>query len=133
MMVEHYGAIKTIHITCVVLSVSLFVTRGLWVLMSERALWRGLSVLPHLVDTLLLASGLMLAFFIHQYPFFNSDWLSAKVIGLVVYTALGVAVFRGRYGGPGRALTELMAVIVFVYIVSVAFSKQPTGFLAPYL
>jgi len=133
MMVEYYGAIKTIHITCVVLSISLFVARGLWLLLCERALWRWLRVLPHLIDTLLLASGLTLAFFLHQYPFFNSDWLTAKVIGLIVYIALGVAVFRGHQSRPARALTGLMAVIVFVYIVSVALSKQPAGFLASYL
>ncbi|AWN15745.1 SirB2 family protein [Salinisphaera sp. LB1] len=132
MIDAYYDAIKTVHVTCVALSGSLFASRALWVLLSKRALWRWLRVLPHLIDTLLLASGLTLAFLIHQYPFLNSDWLTAKVIGLIVYIALGVAVFRGRQTGT-RAVTGLMALIVFAYIVSVAFSKQPAGFLAPYL
>lgn len=133
MMVEHYGAIKTLHMSCVALSGSLFVVRGLWVLLSGHHLWRWLRVLPHLIDTLLLASGLILAFFLQQYPFFNSGWLTAKVVGLIVYVALGVAVFRSHQSRTARALTGLMAVLVFVYIVSVAFSKQPAGFLAPYI
>ncbi|MES1954205.1 SirB2 family protein [Salinisphaera hydrothermalis] len=133
MMAEYYGEIKTVHVTCVALSGSLFASRALWVLLSQRALWRGLRVLPHLIDTLLLASGLTLAFLIHQYPFLNSDWLTAKVIGLIVYIALGVAVFRTPYNRAGRAVIGLLALTVFVYIVGVAFSKQPAGFLAPYL
>ncbi|KEZ76575.1 SirB2 family protein [Salinisphaera hydrothermalis] len=133
MIDEYYDAIKTVHVTCVALSGSLFASRALWVLLSGRALWNWLRVLPHLIDTLLLASGLTLAFLIHQYPFLNSDWLTAKVIGLIVYIALGVAVFRAPYNRAGRAVISLMALTVFVYIVSVAFSKQPAGFLAPYL
>ncbi|MGB7756097.1 MAG: SirB2 family protein [Salinisphaera sp.] len=133
MIDEYYDAIKTIHVTCVALSGSLFAARALWVLLSGRALWHWLRVLPHLIDTLLLASGLTLAFLIHQYPFLNSDWLTTKVIGLIVYIALGVAVFRGQHSRAGRALTGLMALTVFAYIVSVAISKQPAGFFGPYL
>jgi len=88
-----------------------------------------LRVLPHVIDTLLLASGLTLAFLIHQYPFVNSAWLTAKVIGLVVYIALGVMVFRGAQGRLGRALNGIAALLVFVYIISVALTKQPSGFL----
>lgn len=132
-MVEYYGAIKTLHMACVALSGGLFVTRGLWVLLSGRRLWPWLRVLPHLIDTLLLASGLTLAFFLQQYPFFNSGWLTAKVIGLIAYIALGVAVFRSHQSRSARALSGLMAGLVFVYIVSVAVSKQPAGFLAPYI
>lgn len=133
MMADYYGAIKTLHVSCVALSIGLFAGRSVWVLLSARALWRWLRVIPHVIDTLLLASGLSLAFLLHQYPFLNSDWLTAKVIGLIVYVALGVAVFRGHQSRPARALTGLMAVLVFIYIVSVAFSKQPAGFLAPYI
>jgi len=124
-----YTATKLIHMGCVGLSGGLFAARGLWVLATQRGLWRPLRVLPHVIDTLLLASGLTLAFLIHQYPFVNSAWLTAKVIGLVVYIALGVMVFRGAQGRLGRALNGIAALLVFVYIISVALTKQPSGFL----
>lgn len=130
---DFYNATKVVHIACVVFSGGLFAGRGLWVVTTRRALWHWLRVVPHMIDTLLLASGLTLAFLIHQYPFFNSGWLTAKVVGLLVYIALGVMVFRGFHGRAERALTGLAALLVFAYIISVAGSKQPAGFLAAWL
>jgi uncharacterized membrane protein SirB2 len=116
------------------LSFSLFLSRGLWLLLRPaRPLWRWLRIVPHMVDTALLASGLTLAFFIRQYPFVNSDWLTAKVIGLIVYITLGVIAFRGLRLKVGRWLVWAMALLVFGYIVSVALSKQPAGFLTAYV
>ena len=123
-----YSTTKLIHISCVVLSGSLFAGRGVWVVTTRRALWRWLRIVPHVIDTVLLASGLGLALLIHQYPFFNSDWLTAKMIGLVVYIGLGMTVFRSGATRRGRAVAGLAALLVFAYIVSVATSKQPAGF-----
>ncbi len=125
----HYLTIKAIHMSCVALSLGLFASRGAWVLASGRPLWRWLRVLPHVVDTLLLASGLTLAYVIGQYPFVNSGWLTAKVVGLFVYIGLGVMVFRGRFARPSRWALWAAALAVFAYIVSVAVTKRPEGFM----
>lgn len=126
-----YGWVKLVHIACVALSFSLFVTRGLWLLaVPGRPLWRWLRVVPHIVDTVLLASGLTLACLIRQYPFVNSHWLTAKVIGLIAYIALGMLAFRSTRPRGLRWLTWLMALLVFGYIVSVAVSKNPAGFIS---
>ncbi len=127
-----YGWIKLAQVTCVGLSVSLFTVRGLWILTRPaQPFWRcWLRFVPHAIDTLLLASGLTLAFVIQQYPFINSDWLTAKVIGLIAYIALGITAFRASLPRSARWLTRLMALSVFTYIVSVAVSKQRTDFLA---
>lgn len=129
-LAAYYPQIKTVHVICVAASIGLFVSRGVWILAAGRSLWHWLRVAPHIVDTVLLGSGLTLAFLIRQYPFVNSDWLTAKVIGLIVYIALGVVVFRGPRSPVIRATSGLMALLVFAYIVSVAVSKQPAGFLA---
>jgi uncharacterized membrane protein SirB2 len=124
-----YFAIKSIHVSCVALSLGLFASRGAWMLASGRPLWRWLRVVPHLVDTLLLASGLALAYTIHQYPFVNSPWLTAKVVGLVVYIGLGVMVCRAPFGRAARWALWAGALLVFAYIVSVALTKRPEGLL----
>lgn len=126
----YYFPIKLIHMICVGLSVTLFAARGVWLLTSGRPLWRWLRVVPHIVDTLLLASGLTLAFMIRQFPFVNSGWLTAKIVGLIAYIALGVWVFRGRQPRAARWVIWAAAIIVFAYIVSVAVTKQPAGFVA---
>jgi len=122
--------IKLVHVSCVTLSFTLFFTRGLWILgRPGRPLWKWLRVLPHIVDTLLLASGLTLAFLIHQYPFVNSGWLTAKVIGLIAYISLGMFAFRSTSPQAARWTMWVMALLVFGYIVSVAITMSPAGFM----
>ena len=94
----NYLAIKHLHITCAVLSGSFFLLRGLWMLTgSPLLLRRWVRVLPHVVDTLLLATALVLVFWSGQYPFVQ-PWLTAKVLALVAYI---VAVALTRQAGLG--------------------------------
>lgn len=128
-----YAAIKHIHFTCVVLSLLGFVVRGLWMLGGSSMLQeRWVRVVPHVVDTLLLASALTLAVMIGQYPFVHG-WLTAKVLGLIAYIGLGtVALKRGRTRRI-RLTAWLAALAVFGYIVSVALSHDPRGFFSAVL
>jgi uncharacterized membrane protein SirB2 len=74
----------------------------------------------------LLASAIALATMLRQYPF-ASGWLTAKVTGLVVYVVLGtIALKRGRTLRV-RVAAWIAAQLVFLYIVSVAITKDPLG------
>ena len=119
-----YLAIKYIHITCAILSGSLFLLRGYWMLVeSDRLRRRWVKVVPHIVDTLLLTSALIMVFWSGQYPFVQS-WLTAKVIALIVYIALGtIALKRGKTKAV-RSGALLAAIVTFAYIVSVALTRQ---------
>ena len=119
-----YLAIKYIHITCAILSGSLFLLRGYWMLVeSEMLQRRWVKVVPHIVDTLLLTSALIMVFWSGQYPFVQS-WLTAKVIALIVYIALGtIALKRGKTKAV-RSGALLAAIVTFAYIVSVALTRQ---------
>lgn len=123
-----YSFLKHVHVTCVVLSGLGFLLRGGWMLSASPLLGHRLTrVLPHVVDSLLLASALALAWWVHQYPF-REAWLTAKVLGLLAYIGLGtVALKRGRTRGV-RFAAWLGALGVFGYIVSVALTKEPAGF-----
>ena len=125
-----YSLLKHIHVGCVVLSGTGFLLRGVWMLRGSPLLKHRLTkALPHVVDSLLLASALALAVLLHQYPF-RDAWLTAKVLGLLAYIGLGaVALKRGRSLGQRRA-AWLAALGVFAYIVSVALTKTPAGFFA---
>lgn len=124
-----YSGTKIVHITCVAISGTLFTARGAWIIVTRRRLWRWLRIAPHFIDTVLLASGLTLAFIIHQYPFYNSDWLTAKVVGLIVYILLGVLMFRGARSRGWQVATGVFALVTFAYIISVAWTMRPMGFL----
>jgi len=85
---------------------------------------RWVRIVPHVVDTILLASAIALAMLTFQYPLAQS-WLTAKVLGLIIYIVLGmVALRRGRTRGQ-RTVAWLSALAVFAYIVAVALTRDP--------
>ena len=120
-----YASLKIVHVSCVAASYALFVVRGIWMMRESSHLQhRCVRIVPHLVDTLLLASAVALAVMSHQYPLANG-WLTAKVAGLLIYIGLGtVALKRGRTRRV-RVTAWLAAQAVFFYIVAVAITRQP--------
>ena len=124
-----YFAIKNLHVTCVVLSATGFLLRGLWMITGSPLLQHRLTrVFPHIVDSLLLLSAIALAVMIQQYPF-SAGWVTAMVFGLLAYILLGtVALKRGRTLGT-RVAAFVAALVVYAWIVSVAITKNLAGFL----
>jgi uncharacterized membrane protein SirB2 len=112
------------------LSLGGFVLRGIWMLRNSALLKHDLTRrLPHVIDTILLGSALIMAYISAQYPF-QQNWLTAKLVALIIYILLGVvALGRGKTLGI-RATAWVMAVIVFIYIVLVALSKNPLPYLS---
>ncbi len=122
-----YGTVKAVHTSAVALSLALFVTRGAWRAWSPTMLdVRWVRIGPHVIDTVLLASALWLAW---QLPASSPHgWLAAKIAGLVAYIALGtIALKRGRTSAV-RGAAFVAALATFGYIVSVALTKSPLGF-----
>lgn len=122
-----YLALKHIHLTFVALSLLAFFARGIWLFMNSGMLSKKwVKILPHIISTILLASGIVLAVELNMSPG-SQPWIMAKIIGLVVYIGLGVAAFKVP-NPTARKLLWISALIVFAYIVSVAISKNPLGF-----
>lgn len=124
-----YLALKHFHITCVVLSGAGFFLRGWWSVTGSPLLAARLTRwLPHLIDTCLLASAIGLAWMAGQYPFVHA-WLTAKVLGLLAYIGLGSVALRPGRPRAVRLAAWLAALAVFSFIVSVALTKNPLGWL----
>jgi uncharacterized membrane protein SirB2 len=122
-----YLAIKYLHVTCVVISITGFFLRG-WLTFAGSPVMnrRWLKWAPHLNDTILLAAAIGLATMSGQYPFV-APWLTAKIVGLLAYILLGVVALRpGRPRGV-RIAAWLAALAVFGYVVSVALTRSPAG------
>ncbi|HZR01642.1 MAG TPA: SirB2 family protein [Burkholderiales bacterium] len=120
-----YQSVKLIHVTCVVLTLTLFLLRSAWALQgSPRLQQRWAKVVPHVIDTVLLASAIWLAYQLGQAPLRDS-WLTAKLVGLLVYIATGTYVIKRARTQPGRLLALILALITFAYIVGVALTKNP--------
>lgn len=122
-----YLALKNLHVLCVVVSGSGFFLRGLWMLSdSPRLNLRWVRVVPHVVDTLLLGSAIAMAVISAQYPF-AQDWLTAKLVGLLVYILCGMMALRRGKSKTTRGIFLVAALLAFAYIVSVALTRSPLG------
>jgi uncharacterized membrane protein SirB2 len=127
-MIMSYAALKMIHVTSVAISYLLFSLRSVWMMQGSAALQqRWVKITPHVVDTVLLTSAIALAIMIHQNPIHNS-WLSAKVVGLLLYIGFGMIALRFGKTRKARISAWIAAQIVFFYIVLVAVTKNPLLF-----
>ena len=123
-----YLLLKHLHVTCVVISISGFFLRGVWMLRDSPLLDRlWVKVVPHVNDTLLLAGAIGLSVVQQQYPFVHG-WVTAKVLGLLGYIGFGMFALRRGSSKTVRAGFWLASLASFAYIVSVALPQNPPGF-----
>ena len=125
-----YFLVKTIHQSAVALSFAGFFARGLGSLIG--AAWvqgRAAKTVPHIVDSVLLLSALTLAWMLRLDPI-AAPWLMAKIIGQVVYIGLGMVALKPTRPAPVRTAAWIAALATFGWIVSVALTKSPLGFLS---
>lgn len=123
-----YFAFKHIHMLCAVISIISFIIRGALAIKGSSILQKKwIRIAPHIIDTLLILSAIGLMVSIQQYPFVNG-WLTAKLIGLIVYIFLGVVTLKIAKSQPVRIVAYLLAIVTFGYIASVAVTKTPLPF-----
>ncbi|MGK0440895.1 MAG: putative membrane protein SirB2 [Pseudohongiellaceae bacterium] len=106
-----------------------FFIRGIWMIKQSPMLQeRWVKIAPHIIDSLLLASAIIMAAQWHLSPL-EQPWLAAKIIALLMYVFLGtIALKRGKSLNI-RIAAWIAALVTFGYIVGVAFSKSPFFFL----
>jgi uncharacterized membrane protein SirB2 len=125
-----YMAFKHAHMTFVLVSFLLFALRGAWMLMdSPRLTQRWVKIAPHVNDSLLLLSAGGLMVVTGMYPGAH-PWITAKIVALLAYIGLGVVALKPGRPKPVRVASFVAALLVFVYIIGVAFRKSALSFLA---
>lgn len=124
-----YEILKHTHLTALAVSFLIFFARGILMMReSANATNKLFLIAPHIINLILIASGIWLAVTLHLTPS-TQPWLVAKLVALVGYIALGIATFKH----PKLAIRKILwvsALVVFAFIVSVAKSKNPLGFFA---
>ncbi len=127
-----YEILKHTHLTALAVSFLLFFVRGyLMMRQSNASKHRIFLIAPHIVNLILIGTGISLAVLLHLNPA-SESWLAAKLVALVIYIILGVLTFKHPSINVRKALW-LLALVVFAFIVSVAQSKNPLGFFASLL
>lgn len=121
--------LKIIHVGSVIISGSFFLLRLVWMLRSSVLLQRRwVKISPHVIDTILLGSAIALAVKLGQYPFVDA-WLTAKLFALLAYIALGMLALKVAPNYKLRAVSGILAIFVYAYIVSVAVTRLPQPWL----
>jgi uncharacterized membrane protein SirB2 len=123
------SALKLIHLSTITITISLFVIRGIGLFLNAGFMsqtW--IRIVPHINDTILLISGIWLAIQIEQYPLVDS-WLTAKLLALLLYIVLGLAVFRFAHNRRQQVSFWILAILVFVYMLGVAIRHDPMSWM----
>ncbi|GAA4876731.1 SirB2 family protein [Ferrimonas pelagia] len=119
-----YEALKHIHMTTIGLSVALLLLRFVWVMRGSAMMQqKWVKVLPHVVDTLLLLSGIVLMITTGWMPL-RDAWLTEKLIALVAYIVLGAIALKAPKGKLFKSFAMLGALGWVYYMAVLAMTKQ---------
>ena len=120
--------VKTIHVFCAYATGLGFFIRGLLALWQSPALkHRVLKILPHVIDTFLLVSGVIMVFAWNLWPT-DHTWLMAKIIALLLYIYFGLRMLRWGTTTSRRWSGFIGGLLIYLYIVGVAHSKSLLSF-----
>jgi uncharacterized membrane protein SirB2 len=119
-----YATVRTVHIGCAVISVSLFVARGAMQAAGiDWRRWAWLRIVPHVNDTVLLGAAIALAVMSTQYPLVHA-WLTAKVLALLGYIVLGSVALRRGVSPATRRIAFVAALLSVAYIAGAAVTRS---------
>ena len=118
--------LKSMHVMLAYATVVGFILRAFWSLSANEAS-RALAgtktarILPHVIDTALLAIGVALA--ATARVSLVEGWLGAKLAGLAAYVGFGVLTLRGRSTAL-KSIGLVGALLSVGYVFAVAFTRQ---------
>ncbi|MDY0749083.1 SirB2 family protein [Paucibacter sp. R3-3] len=125
-----YETVRLVHQSAVLVSVAGFAVRGAASL--SGAAWvhgRIARSLPHLIDTVLFASALVLIG-LRDGEQLRETWLLVKLLALLAYIGLGGITLRRGLPRMLRKGAFAGALVTVAWMASVAITKNPQGFLA---
>ena len=117
-----YTAIKHPHVLFALLSVLLFNFRFWRYFKGERPKWT--RILPHILDTLFLISGIALAVLGRINPISTGgSWLGVKLLLLLFYIFFGILAMRQSRVDSVRYINYILANIMVVGMLYFALIK----------
>lgn len=115
-----YLIVKQFHIILVIISVSLFQFRFWKFKYQQPTSNQFYRIIPHLIDTLLLTSGIYLAWLAGFSPL-HTSWFGVKLIAVIAYIVLGIVAMRTS--GFKQWLAYGLATLTVLYVLLVAHLK----------
>ena len=124
-----FSVLLNIHLISIALSVGLLTLRFWWRYTDSRlACARWTRIVPPVVDTMLLLSGIALMAKAHILPFSGqAQWLTEKLFGVIIYIVLGFIAldYRRMHSQQARIIAFPLALVVLYIIIKLATTKVP--------
>ncbi len=115
-----YAGLKHSHMLFITISIVLFQLR-FFLKSFNKPIAKPLKIIPHVNDTLLLITGITLAYQSSINPMVH-QWLLAKIVALVLYIGFGTLALKTS--GMKSKTSYVIATLLFVFMVLTAFKKQ---------
>jgi len=111
--------------TLAVLSISLFTLRFIWTLAnSDKLQAKWVKISPHVVDTLLLTIGVVMAVQYSLNPI-EHLWLGEKLLAIIAYIFTGYYTLKLARNKPMQIIGYLGAMGWVMLIVRLAMTREP--------
>lgn len=115
---------KHLHMTLAVISISLFTLRFIWLLAQSASLQKKwIKITPHIVDTLLLVLGVVMAVKLSINPV-EQLWLAEKILAVFAYIFTGYYTLKLARNRTMQIIGYLGAMGWVMLIVRLAMTKQ---------
>lgn len=119
--------IPTFHTIIVMVSIGIFLLRGILVLTTSSLAQAGWLLSISALATLgIFISGVIMAFAI-QMPF-NSGYVMTSIVGLILFVGISVLAFKPHIGKGTSLLLWLLGLIVVAYTYQVSTHNLPPLF-----
>ena len=124
-----FSTLLSVHLISIALSVGLLTLR-FWLRYQKhpQAFARWTRIVPPVVDTVLLLSGIALMAKAHILPFSGqAQWLTEKLFGVIIYIVLGFIAldYRRMHSQQARVIAFPLALVVLYIIIKLATTKVP--------
>jgi len=117
--------LKHLHMTIAIISVALLTLRFIWLLLGSNKLQqKWVKILPHIVDTILLALGIALAIQLSINPF-EQYWFAEKLLAVIAYILTGYYTLKIARNRMMQIIGYLGAIGWVMLIVRLAITKTP--------
>lgn len=119
---------KHLHMTVAVISIALFTLRFVWTLMGSAQLdKKWVKISPHVIDTVLLGLGLVLAMQLSLNPM-EQLWLAEKLLAVIAYIFTGYYALKLARNKTLQIIGYLGAMGWVMLVIRIAMTKESIFF-----
>ncbi len=122
MLAEAYMGIKHTHIMLAFFSIIFFNFRFWKYFLVKRPTWARIA--PHVIDTFLLLTGVLLAIALSVNPFsMAGSWLGVKLVFMVFYIFFAILAMKQTFAQPSRLINYLISNSMAMAVIWMAMMK----------